>query len=191
MHNPGMEHWKAAKWILKYLHGTRDIGLCFQKQNSGNFAIGYVDSDFGGDFDNGKSRTGYLFTMAQAPICWRSILQSTPALSVTEAEYMAAAEAVKEALWLHGLVNELGVSQNQVEVNCDSQSAIHLAKNQIYHARTKHINVRFHKIRDEVEKGRIVLVKISTENNPADMLTKAVVVTKFIHCLNLVNVVSV
>lgn len=104
---------------------------------------------------------------------------------------MAAAEAVKEALWLHGLVNELGVSQNQVEVHCDSQSAIHLARYQIYHARTKHIHVRFHKIRDEVEKGRIVLVKISTENNPADMLTKVVTVTKFIHCLNLVNVVSV
>ncbi|PRQ58171.1 putative RNA-directed DNA polymerase [Rosa chinensis] len=101
-----------------------------------------------------------------------SLEQDTPALSTTEAEYMATAEAVKEILWLHGLMNELGISQNQVEVHCDSQRAIYLGKYQVCHARTKHINVHYHMIREEVEKGRIALVKICTENNPTDMLTK-------------------
>ena len=103
---------------------------------------------------------------------------------------MAAAEAVKEALWLHGLVNELGISQKQVEAHCDSQSAIYLAKYQMYHSRTKHIDVRFHYVRDIVEKNIIVLQKIATADNPADMLTKVVGAAKFEHCLDLANIIA-
>ncbi|GJX50460.1 retrovirus-related pol polyprotein from transposon TNT 1-94 [Tanacetum coccineum] len=83
----------------------------------------------------------YVFTLAKAPVSWKSTLQST-----TEAEYMAMTEAVKEAIWLQGLFGELGISQKFVMMHSDSQSAIHLAKNQVYHARTKHIDVRYHVI---------------------------------------------
>ncbi|KAM1838444.1 hypothetical protein ACFX14_020106 [Malus domestica] len=193
MHNPGKEHWQAAKWILRYLHGTRDVGLCFERDDSGigHFAVGYVDSDYAGDLDGRKSTTGYVFTMAKGPVCWRSILQSSVALSTTEAEYMAVAEAIKEAIWIHGLIRDLGVDQKQVEVHCDSQSAIYLAKYQVHHARTKHIDVRYHFVREIVGEGEIILQKIPTKDNPADMLTKVVGVAKFVHCLNLAHIMPI
>ena len=109
-------------------------------------------------------------------------------MSTTEAEYMAIAEAVKEALWLKGLVRELGLNQGGVQMHCDSQSAIYLAKNQVYHARTKHIDVRMHKIRELIVTEDIVLEKVYTSENAADMLTKPVIAAKFKHCLDLVNV---
>ncbi|KAM1402838.1 hypothetical protein ACFX2I_011521 [Malus domestica] len=157
MHNPGKEHWQAAKWILRYLHGTRDVGLCFERDDSGigHFAVGYVDSDY------------------------------------AEAEYMAVAETIKEAIWIHGLIRDLGVDQKQVEVHCDSQSAIYLAKYQVHHARTKHIDVRYHFVREIVGEGEIILQKIPTKDNPADMLTKVVGVAKFVHCLNLAHILPI
>ena len=191
MHNPGKKHWEAAKWILRYIKGTVNLGLKFERnrKNVERFLVGYTDSDFAGDLDNRRSTTGYVFTMASGPVSWRSTLQSTVALSTTEAEYMAIAEAMKEAIWSHGLVVDLGVNQEKVEVHSDSQSAIHLAKNQVHHARTKHIDVRYHFVRDVVNEGVIIIHKIDTAENPADMLTKVVGVAKFNHCLNLVNIV--
>jgi hypothetical protein len=124
--------------------------------------VGYVDADYAGDLDDRRSTTGYVFTLTGGPICWKSMIQSTVAMSTTEAEYMAAAEAAKEALWLTGLVKELGIQQGGVPLYCDSQSAIYLAKNQVYHARTKHIDVRFHKIRELVTTSELLLEKIHT-----------------------------
>lgn len=124
-------------------------------------------------------------------MCWKSTLQSTVALSTTEAEYMALTEAVKEAIWLGGLLDELGVSQKQVSIYSDSQSAICLAKNPVFHVRTKHIDVRYHFVREIVSEGRILLQKIGTAENPADMLTKVVTAIKFNHCLDLINIVKV
>ena len=92
-----------------------------------------------------------MFTLAKAPVSWKSTLQSTVALSTTEAEYMAITEAVKKAIWLQGLLDDLGVGQKQVTVFCDSQRAIHLAKNQVYHARTKHIDVGYHFVWEIIE----------------------------------------
>ena len=109
-------------------------------------------------------------------------------LSTTETKYMAVAEAAKEALWLTELVKELGVEQSEVHLHCDSQSAIYLAMNQVYHARTKHIDVRFHKIRKLIASGEILLQKVHTSENAADMLTKPVTINKFMHCLDLLNV---
>ena len=116
------------------------------------------------------------------------MIQSTVAISTAEAEYMAAAKATKEALWLIGLVRELSILQVGVPLYCDSQSAIYLAKNQVYHARTKHIDVRFHKIRELVATGELLLEKIHTSENAADMLTKPITADKFKHCLDLTNV---
>ena len=110
------------------------------------------------------------------------------ALSITEVEYMPVAEVAKEALWLIGLVKVLGIEQGVVQLHCDSQSAIYLAKNKVYHARTKYINVRFHKIRELITSGQILLQKIHTSENATDMLTKPVTSDKFKHCLYLLNV---
>ncbi|KAH9665312.1 hypothetical protein KPL70_020298 [Citrus sinensis] len=187
MHNPGKNQWLAVKWILRYLYGTVDVGLLFKK-DCGQQCVGYCDSDFAGDLDKRRSTTGYVFTLGGGPVSWRSILQSTIALSTTEAEYMAATEAVKEAIWLKGLLGDLGVIQENIAVFCDNQSAIFLAKNQTYHARTKHIDVKYHYVREIIESGVVLLRKIDTKDNPSDMLTKVVSGVKFQHCLKLIQI---
>ena len=182
MANPGREHWNAVKWIFRYLKGTTEHEILFSRQSGTNSVVRYVDDR--------RSTTGYVFTLSGGPICWKSTLQSIVAMSTTKAKYMAVAEVTKEALWLKGLVKKLGLNQGGVQMHCDSQSAIYLAKNQVYHARTKHIDVRFHKIRELIVTGDIVLEKVYTSENAADMLTKPVTTTKFKHCLDLVNVSS-
>jgi len=192
MHDPGQGHWEAVKWILRYIKGTVDVGLVFEKDNTGKQeCIGYVDSDYAGDLDKRRSTTGYVFTFSQAPVSWRSTLQSTVALSTTEAEYMALTEAMKEAIWLQGLLDDLGVEQEILKIHCDSMSAIYLARNQVYHARTKHIDVRYHFVREILEEDDINLLKIHTSENPADMLTKVVTGVKFAHCKDLLQILQV
>ncbi|KAE8704522.1 hypothetical protein F3Y22_tig00110450pilonHSYRG00548 [Hibiscus syriacus] len=144
---------------------------------------GYVDSYL----DDRRSTTGYVFTLRGGPICWKSNFQSILALSITKVEYMAAAEAAKEALWLTGLVNELGIQQAGVQLNCGSQSVIHVTKNHVYHARTKHIDVRFHKIRELIASREILLQNVHTSENTCDMLTKPVTTNKFMLFLDLLN----
>ncbi|CAA7024876.1 unnamed protein product [Microthlaspi erraticum] len=112
------------------------------------------------------------------------------ALSTTEDEYMALAEAAKEAVWLHGLMNELGFKQEAVQIYCDSQSAITLAKNVVFHERTKHIAVKFHFIRDLISMGLVQVLKIATEYNPADILTKVLQVGKFQEALRFLRVIE-
>lgn len=118
------------------------------------------------------------------------MLQSVVALSTTEAEYMAVTEAVKEGIWLKGILRELGINQEVVTVLCDSQSAIHLVKHQAFHERSKHIDVRLHFVRDKVEQRVVEVVKVSTQENAADMLTKALPVSKFRYCMGLVSLCS-
>lgn len=110
-------------------------------------------------------------------------MKNVVALSIIEAEYTAAAEAVKESIWLRGMVTELGFKQEQVLVHCDNHSAICLSKNQVHHERTKHIDIKLHFLRLEVSKGVVKLEKIHTDDNLADFLTKAVPGAKFEFCL--------
>ncbi|KAG8498692.1 hypothetical protein CXB51_005072 [Gossypium anomalum] len=150
--------------------------------------IGYVDADFAGDLDRRRSLTGYVFTIGGCAISLKATLQTTISLSTTEAEYMAITEACKEAIWLKGLFSELNEDLQISTVFCDSQSAIFLTKDQMFHERTKHIDIRYHFVRDIIARGDIVLRKISTHENPTDMMTKSLPITKFEHCLDLVGV---
>ncbi|GKV16510.1 hypothetical protein SLEP1_g27143 [Rubroshorea leprosula] len=164
---------EAVKWILRYLRGTVDVGRVYDRSaNPSGNVVGFVDYDFVGDLDKRRSTTGYVFTLSRCAISWKVTLQSTVALSTTEAEYMAITEAVKEALWLKGLVSDLGVEQNEMMVFCDSQSAIHLMKNMMYHERTKHIQVQYHFVWEVISNGDVLVEKISTDENPTDMMTK-------------------
>ena len=176
------------KWIFRYLNGTAGYGTLFARQHGDNSVVGYVNLNYANNMDDRRSTIGYGFTLLGWPICWRSTLQSLVAMSTTKAEYMAVAKAAKEALWLKGLVKELGLNQGGVQLHCDSQSAIYSAKHQVYHARTKHIDVRFHKIRELIVMGKIILKKIDTSENVVDMLTKLVSTNKFKHCLDLIGV---
>ncbi|KAL5565857.1 hypothetical protein UlMin_029021 [Ulmus minor] len=174
MSNPGKDHWEAVKWIFRYVKGASDVGLLYKRCESASAKlVGYVDADFAGDLDKRRSLTGYVFTLFGCTVSWKAQLQPVVALSTTEAEYIAATEGVKEAMWLKGLVGELGCVHDKVEVFCDNQSSIHLTKNQMFHERTKHIDIKLHFIRDVVSRGIVTVEKIHTDENPADMLTKA------------------
>jgi transposase InsO family protein len=187
MANPGKEHWKAVQWIFRYLRGTSNACLKFGKVDEG--LKGYVDSDFAADLDKRRSLTGYVFTLGGCAVSWRATLQSVVAQSTTEAEYMAIAEACKESVWLKGLFAELCGDDTCINLFCDSQSAIYLTKDQMFHERTKHIDVKYHYVRDVVAQGKLKVCKISTHDNPADMMTKPVPVAKFELCSSLVGII--
>jgi hypothetical protein len=186
MANPGKEHWKAVQWIFRYLHGTSNACLKFGRAGEG--LVGYVDSDFAADLDKRRSLTGYVFTIGGCAVSWKATLQPVVAQSTTEAEYMAIAEAVKETVWLKGLFAELCGVDTCINLFCDSQSAIYLTKDQMFHERTKHIDIKYHYVRDVVAQGKLKVCKISTHDNPADMMTKPVPVTKFELCSGLVGI---
>ena len=139
MVDPCREHWFALKWLLRYVKGTANKGLVFGYDSSpvdcSDAVTGFVDSDFIGCLHTRKSLTSYVFTAYGTAISWKATLQKVVALSTTKAEYMALSEAVKEALWLLGLVKELKLKQQQITVFCDNQGALQLSKNQVFHER--------------------------------------------------------
>ena len=186
MSQPGKEHWQAVKRIFRYLRGTSDIGLVYGGDTQ-CLVTGYSDSDYAGDVDSRRSMTGYVFTLGGSVVSWKATLQPTVTLSTTEAEYMALTEAAKEGIWLRGLVRDLGLHHDQATIYCDSLSAICLAKDQVHHERTKHIDVRYYFLRSE---KRVKVNKVGTADNPTDMLTKPIPHSKFQHCLDLINVRS-
>lgn len=186
--NPGKQHWEALKWILRYLKGSSEVVLWFGKNKKMQEAIeGYVDSDHAGCIDTRKSLTGLVFTLYGNAMSWKSNLQTVVALSTTEDECIAMTEAIKEGMWLLGIIREMGVKQDCVTIHCDNQSTIHLTKHQLFNERSKHIDVKLHFVRDIVSKGFVVEKKIPIDENPADMFTKSLPVTKFRHCQDLVN----
>ncbi|KAL1197961.1 Retrovirus-related Pol polyprotein from transposon TNT 1-94 [Cardamine amara subsp. amara] len=140
-----------------------------------------------GDVDSRRSMTGYVFTLGNSVISWKATLQPTVTLSTTEAEYMALTEAAKDGIWLKGLISGLGLHHDQATMYCDSLGANCLAKDQVHHERTKHIDVRYHFLRNE---KRIQVKKVGTADNPAYMFTKPVPQSKFKHCLDLLNISS-
>ncbi|KAL0286258.1 UNVERIFIED_CONTAM: Retrovirus-related Pol polyprotein from transposon TNT 1-94 [Sesamum angustifolium] len=142
MSNAGLPHWEALKWLLRFLNGSANRGLMFSKCAKGVELTGYVDSNYANDRDSRRSTTSYIFTLCGSCITWKSQLQQIVALSTTEAEYIAATEAFKEALWLEGIVKEIGFLKQKITIFSDSQSAIQLCKNPVFHDRTKHIDVR-------------------------------------------------
>lgn len=124
--------------------GTKSLGIVFEQTYGASSIAGFVDSDYVRDLNKRRSTTGYVFILASGSILWRSMLQATSTLSRTEEEYIALTEVSKEAIWLKGLVSELCLKRKSILLRCDSQSEVYLAKNQVHHARTKHIDVRYH-----------------------------------------------
>ncbi|GJU46168.1 retrovirus-related pol polyprotein from transposon TNT 1-94 [Tanacetum coccineum] len=175
MAEPGRGHWEAVKRILRYIKGTSDVALCYGE--SGLTVKGYVDSDYAGDLDGSKSTTGYVFTLSGGTVSWVSKLQSVVAMSTTEAEYVAAAQASKEAVWLKMLLEELRYKQEKITL-----FRLYLARNPAFHSKTKHIRVQYHFVREKVEEGTVDMQKIHTDDNMANYLTKAINGDKFIWC---------
>lgn len=187
--NPSEIHWKMAKRVLRYLKGTVDCGINYEKKSE--YLVAYSDSDWGGDKNDRKSNTGYVVYLAGGPISWASRKQKTVALSTMEAEYMALSDLSKEIIYVRNLLEHIkyySVLETPTKIYCDNQSAICLSKNSVYHARTKHIDVRHHFTRETQERGDIELEYISTKMMAADALTKCVPKRKHDLCMSLMNI---
>ena len=150
----------------------------------------YCDADYAGDIDTRRSTTGYVFTLNGGAISWSSRLQQTVAASTTEAEYMAAAAAIKEALWLRRLLSELGLDPGTILIKADNQSAIKLLKNPIVSMRSKHIDVIYHFARERVARKDVAFEYIRTDYMVADSLTKALPAAKFTCCRTAMGIIN-
>lgn len=184
--DPRKNHMVQLKHILRYLKGTIDLKLIYQPE--GNQLEGYVDSDWGGNSVDRKSYTGFIFYFGGSPITWESRKQKSVALSSTEAEYMAASEASKEAIYLKRLLAELNASnEDTVTLHIDNQGAQKLAENPVHHKRSKHIDIRFHHIRDLVQNKEVKLEYCPTADMIADVLTKNLAKVKHMKFIDLMN----
>jgi len=165
MSKPKKPHLDAVKRILRYVKGTINFGIMYKKTIDCQ-VMGYCDADYAGDSCTRRSTTGYFFSLGSGAISWCSKRQPTVALSSTEAEYRSAAMAAQESTWLKQLMEDLHQSaEYQVRIFCDNLSSIRLAENPVFHARTKHIEVHYHYIREKVLEGKIEMVPTKTRTD--------------------------
>jgi hypothetical protein len=171
--NPTQTHLLAAQHVLRYLKTTYNYKLIFGKNDSTEL-IGYSDSDWAGDKDTYRSTTGYIFILSGGSIAWATQKQQTVALSSTEAEYMALTECSKQAEWTISLLQQLLFKIDlPIDIFSDSLGARSIASNNVYHKKTKHINIKHHYIREKILDGTVNINQVNTKNNLADVLTKA------------------
>lgn len=174
MEKPTVMHMNAIKQIMRYLKGTIHFGLVYTEGEEKENLVGYSDSDVGADLGGRRSTAGMAFYLNESLITWCSQRHKTVALSSCEAEFMAATLAAMQALWLRNLFAELTESEPKVvHLFVDNNSAIALMKNPVFHGRSKHIDIKYHFIRQCVERGQILVNKIGTNEQRADSLTKA------------------
>jgi hypothetical protein len=177
--NPGPAHWEAVKRVFRYLKGTSELFLTFG--GAEKELTGYADAD-GSMAEDRHAISGYAFILHGGAVSWSAKRQEIVSLSTTESEYVAATHAAKEALWLRSLLSQIfQIEPKPTTLFSDNQSAIALTKDHQYHARTKHIDVRFHFIRYVVENGQLRLIYCPTDDMIADTLTKALPSPKVKH----------
>jgi transposase InsO family protein len=175
-------HWQAAVRVVRYLKGTRDMELCLGGSSSAPALIGYCDSDYANDPgpEGRRSVTGYCFTLGSGMVSWSSKKQKTLADSTCAAEYMAASEAGRELVWLRTLLHELGFGSSlPTPLLCDNSAAVVLCGDQAFHNRVKHLDVKYHWIRERVENKELIVGRIPSSGNVADILTKALPIPQF------------
>lgn len=189
MERPTLLHQAAAKRILRYVKGTLDFGLTYTQDSDNEVLIGYSDSDLAGNVEDRKSTGGMVFYLNKSLITWASQKQRCVALSSCEAEFMAATAAACQAVWLRKLLSQIiECDIGPVTLFIDNKYAINLAKNPVFHGRSKHIDIRYHFIRECVENGEIIVKHVCTEEQRADSLTKALTAVKFEAMRNLLGV---
>ena len=169
---PGKSHIQALKRIMRYLQKTKDLRIMYG--NNGLDLVVYSDSDYASCPDTRKCFAGRLAILNGGPVTWKSKKMESVTLSTTEAEYMAVTEAVKDVLWLRQLLDDMVCGQTlPTVVYCDNQAAIHMTSSEEFHPRTKHIDVRHHFIKQEIERGNIMVKYVNTKEQAADMMTKS------------------
>uniref|UniRef100_A0AAV1UYD7 Polyprotein n=1 Tax=Peronospora matthiolae TaxID=2874970 RepID=A0AAV1UYD7_9STRA len=175
MEKPQEEHWVAVKRIFRYLQGTKMHGICYKPSAKIDFR-GYSDADWAGDLADRKSTSGYVFMLLGAPVSWGSKKQPSVSLSTSEAEYIALSLAIQEGKWINRLLCEIMAAANEegpeLVIREDNQSCIKMTKNPVNHGRAKHIDIKYHHIRDEVKRGEVKLEYCETTLMLADIMTK-------------------
>ena len=176
-HNPGMEHWKAVLQILKYLKGTRNFELILggkpSESNNGFNLSSYCDADWAGDLDKRKSRSGFALFVNDSVVCWSSKLQSSVALSSTEAEYICTSNSATMILWVRALLSEFGFGQSEcTTIYQDNKSTIAIALSRKQQPGVKHIDIRHHFLRERIATRELSVIRLSTIDMIADIFTK-------------------
>jgi hypothetical protein len=171
--------WKAGKHVLRYLKGTSKYGLWYKQMDEVKLH-GFMDVDWAGNPTDRKSTSGGIFSIGSTVVSWYSRKQTSVALSSVEVEYMAASQAACEAIWMRKiLVGLFGSHLDPTVIYCDNQSCIKLSINLVFHDRSKHIDIRYHHLRDCVQRKIMLLQYIPIEDQDADILTKALTKSKF------------
>jgi len=169
-----LDHWKAAKKVLRYLQGTNNHMLTYKRFDHLE-VIGYTDSDFAGSIDTKKSTFGYVHILAEGAISWKSAKQSVIAASTMEAEFVACFDATVQANWLWNFISGLGVVDNiakPLKIYCNNFTRVFFSKNDKYSKCAKHKELKYFVVKEEVEKNRVLIEHVSTELMIADPLTK-------------------
>jgi hypothetical protein len=171
LENPGEAHWEAVKRVFRYLSGTHDHVLTYGGER--HELLGFTDAD-GSSQEHRHAISGHAFLIDGGAVSWSSRKQELVTLSTAESEYVAATHAAKELIWLCRLKGDLSAPATEsTTLFCDNQAAVRLTEADNYHARTKHIDIRYHFIRDVVAGGKVALVYCPTDDMTADILTKA------------------
>lgn len=179
--SPTEQHNSVMKRVFRYLQGTVELGILYKKKG-GEQLVGFTDSDYAGDLDDRKSTSGYVFKMCSSAVAWSSKKQPVVSLSTTEAEFIAAGACACQSVWMMRVLQRIGVNQEKSIIFCDNSSTIKLSKNPVMHGRSKHIDIRFHFLRDLVKDNVIHLEHCGTNNQLADGMTKPL---KFEHFLQM------
>lgn len=186
MHNPGFKHWKALLRVVRYLKFTRNFGLLYSSNSTLSpltSIIGWSDSDWGGEMDTRRSTAGFSFVLAGAAVTWQSKKQTAVTLSTAEAEFVAVALATKEGLWIQMLIEELKIIPRiSLKIYSDNLSCIYLASNPKHSEKTKHVDLKYHFIREMVESHKLQLEHSPMDLMWADFLTKSVPASKHESC---------
>jgi hypothetical protein len=196
LHDPAQVHLNAAKHLLRYLKGTLHYRQIYSGTKKSPKLVGYADADYANDEDDRKSYSGYCYFLFNnsAPISYSFKKQSLVAQSTMESETIALSHAAKEGLWFRNLCHDLGIFGEQSSpvpaifmINSNSDSALKVIKNPVFHARTKHFDVRHHFIRDISSKGEVTMGFVPGEDNPADIFTKGLERIKHAAALRLLH----
>ena len=169
---PSKKHLETVKRIFRYLHGTTNMGLWYPKDTSMELTA-YSDADHAGCQDTRRSTSGAAQFLGNKLVSWSSKRQMSTSISSTEAEYIAMSSCCAQILWMKSQLSDYGFNYNKIPMYCDNKSAIALCCNNVQHSRSKHIDIRHHFIREQVEKGIVELYFVRTEFQLADIFTKA------------------
>lgn len=191
MHAPRLPHQDAANRILRYLKGTFSHGIFFSSINN-ICMVAYTDFDWASCPLTRCSTSGFLITPGDNPISWRTKKQSVVSRSSAEAEYRAMSSTTCEITWLRNLLPDLAVPTNYpVPLHCDNKSALHIARNLVFHESTKHIEIDCHIVRDKFQQGQLTLQHLPTTEQPADLFTKALGTNQFQKLISKLSITTI